>query len=75
MCKDSLFSGSPVFGHLDRFQYFAVTDYPLANNLCICIFTLFEVHLLYKFLEVELLGQGEIQMMEQMLHCDRQKTC
>lgn len=43
--NDSLFDQSLIFGHLDRFRYFAITHILVMSNFMLYIFTLFKVHL------------------------------
>lgn len=41
----SLFDQSLIFGHLDRFKYFAITHILVMSNFTLYIFALFKIHL------------------------------
>lgn len=42
----SLFDQSLIFGHLDRFEYFAITHILVMSNFMLYIFTLFKINLM-----------------------------
>lgn len=51
-----LFILSPVWGHIDSFQYFPSPNRAVRNNLHLCVFVFLEMERPWKFLDRGLLG-------------------